>query len=276
MSQLIDVEAWRQVWIGSLGELANRVAGFLPSLVGALLILAIGWLISKAVELVASRALHRFGLDRASERLRLAETLARGGIQGRPSWIVGRLLFWVLMLTFVLSAVETLGLTAATETIDRLIGFLPNVIAAGLIVILGLLVGRLTRNVVASGAAAANMGQATRLGGVAQGLVAVVVFVLALEQLGVETELLVTLLTAVVAALTVTLGLCFALGARGLVTHILAGHYLRQTLPSGRTIEVQGRTGVVEEVGPVSTLLRVDDRTWSVPNGRLLEEFTLR
>ncbi len=103
-----------------------------------------------------------------------------------------------------------------------------------------------------------------------------VVAVLALEQLGVETELLVTVITALVATLSLAMGVAFALGARDVVTHILAGHYLRQSLPAGRLVEVQGRSGVVQEVGPVATLMRRDDRVVSVPNARLLDEIILR
>jgi len=277
MLQFIDPNWWQQLWQGSLGQLADRLVEFTPGFLGASLILVIGWAISKVIEMIATRALHRFGLDNASDRLRVSETLLRGGIGGRPSVIAGRLLFWLLMLTFLLSAVETLGVTSATETIDRLIGFLPNIVASGLILIVGLLAARLIRNVVASSAAATSLTQADRLGAASQVLVAIVVVVLALEQIGVETELLVTLMTALVAGLTVTLGLCFALGARGVVTHILAGHYLRQRVAVGRTIEAEDKTGIVEEVGPVSTLIRVGETNWNIPNGRLLDQlFALR
>lgn len=276
MSEIFDVEAWRQVLVSSLTELTGRIAAFLPSLVGALVILAVGWAVSRAVEAVARRALHRLGLDRASDRLRVSEVLAQGGIAGRPSAVLARLLFWVLMLSFLLSAVETLGLTAATATIDRLVAYLPNVIAAGLIVIVGLLLVRLAGNLVGSGAAAAGIVQAARLGAAAHTGVVIVVTVVALEQLGVNTEILVTVLTAVAAALTLTLGAAFALGARQLVTHILAGHYLRQVLDAGRTVEVGGRSGIVERVGAVATLFRSEDRLWSIPNARLLDDFALR
>lgn len=276
MSEIFDVEAWRQVLVDSLAELGTTVAGFLPNLVGTLVILGVGWLISRAVQAVAERLLRRLGLDHAAGRLNATETLREAGLPTSASSIAARLVFWVLMLTFLLSAVETLGLTAVTATIDRLIGFLPNVIAAGLILVLGMLLARLVRNLVSSGAAAAEIGQAQRVGALAQGLVVLVVGVVALEQLGIETEVVVTMLTVVVAVLGVTLGIAFALGARPVITHILAGHFLRQTLSAGGSVEVVGRRGVVERVGPVDTLLRDDAGAWSIPNARLLEEVVAR
>ncbi len=276
MSEIFDVEAWRQVLVNSVAELGETLAAFLPKLVATLVILGVGWAVSRLVAAVAERLLHRAGLDRAARHVGVGATLERAGIATSASHIVGRLVFWVLMLTFVLSAVETLGLTAVTGTIDRLIAFLPNVIAAALIFLLGLLLARVARSVVRSGAAAAEMSGASRLGALAETTVAVVAATVALEQLGVQTSLVVTVLSAIVGTLAVTLGIGLALGARPVVSQILAGHFLRQSLPPGGAIEVAGRRGVVERVGAVETLLRDEERAWSIPNGRLLDEIVLR
>lgn len=276
MKENLDFQSMRQVVVDSLAELGAKVVSFLPSLVGAIVLLLVGWLVSKLVEIVVRRLLRRIGLDRAARRAGIGTTLERAGIESPPSAIAASISFWILMLTFVLSAVEALGLTAVTDTIDRLIGFLPNVLAAGLIVVLGLLLGRLTRNVVGSAAAAWDLPRARRVGAASGGLVVFVVAVLALEQLGIETGFLVTVLAVLVAAVSLTIGVSFALGARPLVTHILAGHFLRRSLPRGSTVEVRGHKGSVEEVGPLETLVRDGGRQWSIPNAALMEEMVLR
>ena len=275
MQEIFDIESWRQVFVNSLAELGANVARFLPSLVGTLVLLVVGWIVSRLVASIARRVFRNVGLDRAASRTRVADALRRSGIEAPVSSILAQLLFWTLMLTFLLSAVETLGLTAVTS-IDRLIGFLPNVFAAGLIVLLGLMLGRLTRNVVGSAAAAANVPRARRLGAAAGGVIVLLVAVLALEQLGIETALLVTMLTVLVAAAALTIGISFALGARPVVTHILAGHFLRQSLPRGSKVEVRGHRGSVEQVGPLETRVRDGEQVWSIPNAALMEETVLR
>jgi len=276
MSEIFDVEAWRQVLVNSLTEFAATTAVFLPSLIATLVVLGVGWLVSRLVAAVSERVLLQLGLDRAAARLGVSGTLRKAGVSLPPSRIVARLVFWILMLTFLLSAVETLGLSAVTATIDRLIAFLPKVIAAGLIFVLGLLLARLVRNLVSSGAAAAELAEAPRLGSLAEIVVALIVGVVAVEQLGIETRMVVTVVTAVVGAVTVTVGVAFALGARPVITHILAGHFLRQSLPSGGSVEVGGQRGVVERVGAVDTLVRDEEHTWSIPNGKLIEEIVIR
>jgi hypothetical protein len=126
VDRLSDIATWHNVFLKAATELGTKVAEFLPSLFGAVLILLFGWLLSRSVELAAGRALRAFGLDRAAVRLQLSGILERAGVKMALSEVVARLLFWLLMLTFVLSSVETLGLTAVTATIDRLIAYIPN------------------------------------------------------------------------------------------------------------------------------------------------------
>jgi Mechanosensitive ion channel, conserved TM helix len=276
MQELFDVQAWHQVLVRALSELGATLGAFLPSLVGALLILGIGWLLSRALELAAGRLLRSLGVDRASLRLGMNDVLERTGLDMTLSALIARLLFWLLLLTFLISSVETLGLEAVTGTIDRLVAFIPNLIGAGLIVLLGLLLGRFLGGVAASAAAAAGFRAASRVGFVVQALVAALVLVIAIEQLGVETHVLVAPLTALVAAAGFSAGLAFALGARPVVTHILAGHFLRQSLPREVFVEVAGRRGVVQRVGATDTLLRDGDQHWSIPNAQLLETIVVR
>ncbi|MBZ0269815.1 hypothetical protein K8I85_16820 [bacterium] len=276
MDSILNAEAWRQVLSDSLGQLLAQAAGILPGLVAAAFIVAIGWIVSKLVERVVARLFERVGLDRASDRLRVTDVLRQAGVKRSASRLLGGLLFWILMLTFVLSAVDTLGLTTVASTIDRLIEFLPNVLAAALILIAGLLAGRFVEHVVRSGASVANEPQARALGVGARAIVVVVVISLALETLGIRTTLLVTLACVLVAALALTMGMAFALGAKPVMTHILAGHFLRQSLAAGLAVEVNGRKGVVERVGVVETLLHEGAQAWSIPNAVLLEETVLR
>jgi len=272
MGEWLDVEAWRAVGVRALSELGENLAGFLPGLLGAALLLLVGWALSRALEAAAVRTLRALGMDRAAGRLGVGDALVRAGVDAAPSRIAGRLVFWLLMLTFLLSAVEALGLTAVTATIDRLIAYIPSVIGAGLIALLGMLLARFVGGLVASAASAAGLPSSARLGFAARAAVVVLVFAAAVEQLGVSTQVLVAPLTAAVAAGAITAGLAFALGARPIVTHVLAGHFLRQVLPQGASIAFEGRSGVVERVGATETLVRGPERRWSVPNARLLEQ----
>jgi len=100
--------------------------------------------------------------------------------------------------------------------------------------------------------------------------------VVALDQLGIDTRMLALVVGLFVGTLGISAGVAFALGARPVVTHILAGHFLRRSLREGESIEVGGRRGIVERVGAVDTLISDGDHRFSVPNAKLLEEVVVR
>ena len=257
--------------LDALSGVGARLLEMMPNLVAAAALLLVGFVVSWVVEIISRRVLRRFGIDEAAARLAPGERKALTGTTV-PSKLISKVVFWILMLTFVLSAAEVMGFETLTDTVGRLVSYLPNVVAAGLLLLVGVLLARVVNRLVTSAASAAGIGEADRLGAAARVGVIVLVLVLALGQLGVETRVLVTVLAVVLAGSFITVGLAFGLGARPLVTHILAGHFLRKTLPSGHSVEVDGRRGTIERVGAVETRFRDDDGGWSVPNARLLDE----
>lgn len=276
MEKLSDVQAWREIVARAFSEIGTKAADFLPNLIGAVLVLFLGWIVSRIAEVVTSRVLRTIGVDRAAARLHFGDVLRRAGVHLPMSDVIARLLFWLLMLTFVLSSVETLGLEAVTETVNRLVGYVPNIIGALLTTLLGLLLARFLGTIAGSAAAAAGFASAQRLGFLAQILVAMLVIVIATEQVGVATTVLIVPLTAVLGALSFAGGLAFALGARPIITHILAGHFLKRSLPRDVFVEIEGKRGVIERIGPTDTLLRDGETRWSVPNGQLIERVVMR
>jgi hypothetical protein len=267
----IDTEGWKDAFMTTGTEVIDRASGFLPQLLAALSILAIGWLLGRLVEAATTRALRTVGLDRAAAHLHLGAVLERSEIRMSASQIIGRAVFWIILLTAFLSSVETIGLTAVTSTIDRLIAYIPNLIGAGLIALLGVLAARVLGGIVRSASIAADLQSADRLGVATQWALIGLVAIVSIEQLGVATEVLVTPLATVLGALTLSAGFAVALGARPIITHILAGHFLRRSLPNETRVMVGGEQGFVEGVGATETRLRGETKSWTVPNGRLLD-----
>ncbi len=276
MNDLLNISAWQEILISWLSELGGTIAAFLPHLLGAVFLLITGWFVSRLVESASRSLLDRLGFDGVSKRLGIGEMLSAAGIGKTPSAIIGRLLFWTLMLTFLLSAAEILGLSAVTLTIDRLIRFLPNVIGAVLVAVIGVMLAQFAGNLVASGAATANLAFAKQLGKTTKGVIVLMVGVLALEQLGIDTEILTLVITAIVVSAGIGMSWAFAFGSRDIVRGLLAGHYLRRSLVVGDEVEVDGRRGRVVQVGPVETTFTGDSGSWSVPNARLIDSVILR
>ncbi len=155
--------------------------------------------------------------------------------------------------------------------LERLLDFLPNIIAALIVFLLGSMVARLAGNWMSLISAAGGLGYARQLGSLVQYLVVLFVVVLALGVLGVQIGLLVTIITIMIGAFGLAIGLALGLGSRNIIHHILAGYYVRQRYRPGQTIRLGQVSGEVSGTGSVNTVITTDEGSIIVPNGVLLE-----
>ena len=265
--------------INNLGEGAyasllatwSGIAAFLPNLAGALVILILGYVVARIASAVVRRLLAVVGFDHLGERTGVAELLKRINVDRTASYILGRIVFWILMLTFLLSASESLGLDRLSATINSLVQYLPRVLGAVFILSIGLFAATFARDAVRG--AAANIGSryAKTLGQTTYVLLAVIAAALAVGQLEIETTLLTVAVGVVITSVGIAAALAFGLGARDIAGNVLAGTYLRDSYPPGTRIEVAGTTGEVKAVEATSTVLATaENGEASVPNMTLL------
>lgn len=259
-----SVELWKGFWA--------KLIAFLPNLIGALALLLVGYVTALVAARVVRLVLARIGFDRAAGSVGLSRLLEQAGVRAEASAMVGRLVFWLLALTFLVSAAEALDLQNVSRTIDAFVRYLPNVIAAAVIVVVGLTVAAFVRDLVRSAAEGLGVEYARALGTFAHGALVIVVAGLAVGQLGVETDLLDRLVETVLIAAAAALALGVGLGTRHVARHVVAGVYLRDQFRPGMEIAAGDTTGAVQEVGALATRLTTPDgRVVHVPNGRLAD-----
>jgi small-conductance mechanosensitive channel len=162
-------------------------------------------------------------------------------------------------------------LAAVAQLLQQLLTFLPNVIAAGIVFLLGGLVAQFAGNLVTALANSGGLSYAGRVGRFVQYLISLFTAIIALGVLGIDTALLVTAITIMIGAFGLALGLALGLGARRVVHHVLAGYYVRQQFRIGQDIVLGDQRGQVQSVGGVATEIATDRGSVSVPNGMLLE-----
>ena len=203
------------------------IVAFLPSLFGAILILLIGLVIAKLLEKGTDALLERLHFDEALDRGGVNRTLARAGTKLDPSSLVARLVFWTVALVAILMASNALGLTAVSAMFYTLIAYIPRVIVALLIVILGMVLGEFVKDVIA-----ASMGGVSGfsvLGKAAKGVIVALALFMALDQLQVAPDIVRTAFTLLLGAAALAAGLAFGLGCRD-----LAGEHMRRWVEQGQ------------------------------------------
>ena len=267
-----SIEDLGQGTLIALTAMWSEVAAFAPNFVGALVILAVGYVVAKILSAVVRRLLSVIGFDRLAEKTGVADQLTRMNVSRPASGIFATVVFWILMLAFLLSASESLGLERLSETIDSLVRYLPRVLGAILILSVGLFVATFTRDTVRAGMANIGSEHANAIGQATYVLLAVIAIALAVGQLELETVLLTVAVAVVLTAAGVAVALAFGLGSREVAANVLAGAYLRDSLSEGTRIAVAGIQGEVKAVEALSTLVVTEDGETSIPNMTLVRE----
>ncbi len=255
----------------SLSHAGEQIGAFLPSLISAVLILAFGWLIAWVVARIARQLFRTLHLDELAERHGVARTLTEVGLGMPLSRIVSGVIFWLLVLLTLLPTVEALHLIYFTRMVARLLDYLPNLIAAAVILLVGLSAARLLSSALVRTARAASLEYAGALGIISRYFLSLIVIVITLAQLGVQTAILTVLFAVILISAGLATALALGFGSRAVVANLLAGAFVREHFPEGREVEVQGVRGRVVAVHSVGTMLESETGMVTVPNTVLME-----
>lgn len=251
----------------------QRVATALPDLIGALVLLVVGYVLAKVLAWVAERALARMGVDTLSERTGIQSIAERLGWRKPLSGIAASLLFAFVFLAFVLAAGDALRLSVAATAITQVMLFLPKLLAALVVLLCGLVVASWLSKRVRATAEGMDIDYASTLEKAVFGVLAALVVLLAVDQLGMRIILVQEIIGIVLAAFGLALAISLGLGTRDLSGQMVSGVYVKDFLQTGDYVEIGGLRGAVVEVGSIKTTLVLEDgRRLSIPNKRLLEQ----
>ncbi|MBU0707465.1 hypothetical protein KKG41_03775, partial [Patescibacteria group bacterium] len=208
------ISDWGDVLVSSLQDIWRSFINFLPSLIGALLILIIGWYIAIVVEKIVVRVLRIVWIDNALKRIGIKDSFEKAGLKLNIAKAGGFLVKWFLFIVFIISASEILNLNQVTEFLNSIVAYIPNVIVAVIVLLLGVLFANFAQHVIKKAVSAADLLSANFLATVAKWAILVFSILAALVQLKVAAGLLQTLFTGIVAMLALAGGLAFGLGGR--------------------------------------------------------------
>ncbi len=209
------LNTWSEVLTLSFQNLWVGVVNFVPNLVIALVILVIGWLIGALLGRAVAQVFRSLKIDEALRRAGLETFLRRGGVTLDSGAFVGALVKWFVVIVFLVAAFDVLGLAQVNLFLQEVVlGYLPRVIAAALVLLVGGVVGDVAGRVVLTAAKTAGAHSAHFASAVAKWAVWIFAILVALSQLGIATAFSQTLFTGLVIAISLAIGLSFGLGGQ--------------------------------------------------------------
>jgi small-conductance mechanosensitive channel len=267
----MNIDIWTQSFGNALTRFWTEIAGFLPNLIATIVFIFIGLLLSKFVTKWFAKVIEKVGFNTLCDMLGIERGLKTLGFKLSPSTLVGRILYLFFVLIILVAGAETLGLDRLSSLLDEFVLYLPKLVGAMVITVIGLFIAKAVKKQVE--ASFENMG--IEFGDAAakmlQMLVIFITFSLVVGQLQLETELLNTIFTVLIASMGVALALALGLGTKAIANSIVSGIYAREQLLPGDEIEFDGFIGNVIQVSTVNTIIEnKDGLQMSIPNQDLL------
>lgn len=256
----------------AFANLGNSIFAELPKVAVGILLIILGFLVAKLIEVVLRAMLTRLRFDNLMEKVGIDKALQRIGLRQRLNLFLPKLAYFLVLSLLAKTASDALGLVAISSAIGAFFAYLPNIIAALLLLILGTTLGQFAGQMVTQAAESAGVDSASTLGRLVSALIVFIVAMMAIGQLKIDTEMVRIVTSFFLGAGALAFGLAFGLGTRDIVRNIVTGFYARKVLVVGKDLEVAGESGVLTAITATHAVLSSDGRNIIVANSNFLEQ----
>lgn len=233
----VQVTEWSDAMLTSLAAAMALLFSAVPKIIGFMLIVIAGWFVASLIERGLAAVLRTIRFNELAQRAGLADFVQKMGMNTDPAGMIGLVVKWFVRLIALVVAFDALGLPAVSEVLRQLLLWLPNVVVALVVLVIGGLAARALSNVVRGAANEAGLTNANFLAKVASLVVWAFAIVVAVNQIGIATELVHTLFMAIVGALALGVGLAFGLGGRETAAQILGQWYAKAQDNTGQILQ---------------------------------------
>jgi hypothetical protein len=205
----------------TLKAFGNDLLAIVPRLVAALVLVIAGWIAARLLRRLTIRTLRLARLDVAAEKAGIEDFLVQGGVRMTAVSIVGHLVYWAVNTVVLLAALSALGVDTAGQLFNRMVLFIPNVIAAVVVLIFGALLAQFIGTLVFTYLSNVGVSGASAISAIARWAVIVFVLAVSLEQLKIGGQILVSAFQIAFGAFCLALALAFGIGGREWAARVL-------------------------------------------------------
>ncbi|GAB5382243.1 MAG: hypothetical protein Alis3KO_37020 [Aliiglaciecola sp.] len=253
---------WEVVLKNNYEQLVGYLVAYVPQIIGALVLLLIGWLIAFLFGRLTLTLVSFTGklLNRAGNALSLNKSVS---IKPQHAKIISRTVFWLIMIFFFAASLSSLGIEFIATWLRELLGYLPNVLAGIVIVVGGFLIGNVAKTMAEAAASSTGIKYSTRIGILTKWMIVGIAIVVGIEQLGMNIQFITTLIIVEVAIFSFGIALAYGLGSKELVKNLVGSRQAGKHLHIGEYIQIGEYRGKV--LGFLQTSLELETE-----NGRVL------
>ena len=205
---------WDYLVVEPIRAMLNKFGSFIPTLVGALLILIIGWIVAKILRELSHKLLDAIRFETIAKKAGITDILDEGGIKVSASELISRLIYWLVMVVVLVMTINALGLTVASQLLERLTSYIPKVISALFVLVIGMFLANVISAIVRTTANNAKLPKPDLLSSLCRWAILVFTFMVFLDELGIAMILVSVTFNIFFGAVCLALALSFGLGGK--------------------------------------------------------------
>jgi len=250
----------------------HSIVAYLPTLLAALALLVAGWLLARLGRRIVAALSER--LTRTLARLFAGTRLENIRLSERTRVVLGDITFVVIIIVFIAAAVRVADIPAFSAWLNQLVSYLPQLAAGAIIMVIGVLVGMLAKDLAASALPKADQQRRLLFARALQYSVIAIAFVMAIGQVGIDATMLVALVVIASSGLALGLSIAFGLGARNHVENLLAARRAREICEIGQDVQFGRHQGRLAQITATALIIDKEGERTVIP-ARLIDEAEL-
>jgi cellulose synthase/poly-beta-1,6-N-acetylglucosamine synthase-like glycosyltransferase len=211
---MLAVVNYENLIVEPVREMLIKIVSYLPTLLGALIILTVGWVVAKTLKGMVDRVLKVTHFDRLAEKAGISQILTKGGLKTSAREVLSTLVYWLVIIMVLVMVVNALGLPQASDVLASLFAYIPNVIAALFVLVVGMFLANFVSGIVRTAAGNTSLPNPEVFAGVSRWAIIVFAGTISLKELGIATLLVTTTFNIVLGGVCLALALAFGLGGR--------------------------------------------------------------
>ncbi|TVQ94353.1 MAG: hypothetical protein EA393_00965 [Bacteroidetes bacterium] len=256
---------WADVAMQAFISMGEQLSSGLLNFIGAVLVLFVGWLITKAVVYVVGKILKASRVDKLTEKIKESNIFGEAKINFEVSYVITAFVRWIMYLVFIIVAADIMNWTIVSNEISNLLRYLPQLFSALALFIIGLYIANFIRKAIKGLFESLNLSGVNALSSIVFYIIVVIFTIAALNQANIDTSVIANNITIILASILLTVAIGVGLGSRDVVKKLLFTYYARKNYNVGDKIKVGDISGEIFAIDSVSVTLKTQTSKVVIP-----------
>lgn len=258
--------------IGILTNLIYQFASIIPNFIGAVFVLIVGFFVAKLFFRLLKKIFEKSGVDKLVDKLQEIDLIANSRFELKISVVLAKLTYYIIVIFALMVATEILGMPAVSQLMVDIIGYLPNLITAGIVLIVGTIFANFIKGLVQTSTASLGIPSGKFIANFVFYFLFIAVVMSALGQAKVNTEFLKSNLTVIVGGAVLAFSIGYGFASRDMMANFIASFYSKNKVRVGDEVRIGDVTGLIIQIDHSSLVLDTGETKVIVPLSKLTSE----